>query len=160
MAKLSAILFDVDDTLFSTTQFAALARQRAVEAMVRQGLRMPVSEVRRELNEVIAEFTSNYSQHFDKLLLRLPPNSYAGVNRALIVGFLSDEPSARAAGGRSLCNSPDRATLTGGTSPQAATATPPAVRPPRGGAVELLLPGGSTALPRSPRPGSAGVLQP
>lgn len=85
MAKLSAILFDVDDTLFSTTHFAALARQRAVEAMVRQGLRLPVSEVRRELNEVIAEFTSNYGQHFDKLLLRLPPASYAGVNRALII---------------------------------------------------------------------------
>ncbi|MBM3984155.1 MAG: HAD-IA family hydrolase [Planctomycetes bacterium] len=85
MAKLSAILFDVDDTLFSTTHFAALARQRAAEAMVRQGLRLPVSEVRRELNEVIAEFTSNYGQHFDKLLLRLPPASYAGVNRALII---------------------------------------------------------------------------
>jgi putative hydrolase of the HAD superfamily len=85
VAKLSAILFDVDDTLFSTTHFAALARQRAVEAMVRQGLRLPVSEVRRELNEVISEFTSNYGQHFDKLLLRLPPASYAGVNRALII---------------------------------------------------------------------------
>ena len=85
MAKLSAILFDVDDTLFSTTHFAALARQRAVEAMVRQGLRLPVSEVRRELTEVISEFTSNYGQHFDKLLLRLPPASHAGVNRALII---------------------------------------------------------------------------
>jgi putative hydrolase of the HAD superfamily len=85
VGKLSAILFDVDDTLYSTTQFAALARQRAVEAMVRQGLRLPVSEVRRELNEVISEFTSNYGMHFDKLLLRLPPASYAGVNRALII---------------------------------------------------------------------------
>jgi putative hydrolase of the HAD superfamily len=85
VGKLSAILFDVDDTLFSTTQFASLARQRAVEAMVRQGLRLPVAEVRRELNEVIAEFTSNYGMHFDKLLLRLPPASYAGVNRALII---------------------------------------------------------------------------
>ena len=85
MAQLKAILFDVDDTLFSTTQFAALARQRAVEAMVRQGLRMPVAEVKRELNEVISEFTSNYGMHFDKLLLRLPPASYAGVNRALII---------------------------------------------------------------------------
>jgi len=85
VGKLSAILFDVDDTLFSTTHFAALARQRAVEAMVRQGLRLPVSEVKRELNEVISEFTSNYGMHFDKLLLRLPPASYAGVNRALII---------------------------------------------------------------------------
>ena len=85
MAKLSAIFFDVDDTLFSTTQFASLARRRAVEAMVRQGLRLPLGEVRRELDEVISEFTSNYSQHFDKLLLRLPSASWAGTNRALII---------------------------------------------------------------------------
>ena len=85
MARLSAILFDVDDTLYSTTDFAARARQRACEAMVRQGLRLPVSEVRRELSEVISEFTSNYGQHFDKLLLRLPPGSWAGTNKALII---------------------------------------------------------------------------
>ena len=58
VAKLRAILFDVDDTLYSTTQFAAQARQRACEAMVKQGLRLPVSEVRRELDEVIAEFST------------------------------------------------------------------------------------------------------
>ena len=85
MAKLSAIFFDVDDTLFSTTQFASLARRRAVDAMVKQGLRLPVGEVRRELDEVISEFTSNYGGHFDKLLLRLPPASWAGTNRALII---------------------------------------------------------------------------
>lgn len=85
MAKLRAILFDVDDTLYSTTQFAALARQRACEAMVKQGLRLPVSEVRRELDEVIAEFTSNYGGHFDKLLLRLPERCWAGINRALLI---------------------------------------------------------------------------
>ena len=85
MAKLSAIFFDIDDTLYSTTEFASRARQRAVEAMVRAGLRLPVSVVRRELDEVIAEFTSNYPNHFDKLLLRLPRESWSGTNRALIV---------------------------------------------------------------------------
>ncbi|MGQ0554190.1 MAG: HAD-IA family hydrolase [Planctomycetota bacterium] len=85
MGKLRAIFFDVDDTLYSTTQFAALARQRACEAMVRQGLRLPVSEVRRELDEVISEFTSNYGNHFDKLLLRLPAACWAGTNRALLI---------------------------------------------------------------------------
>jgi len=83
--KLSAIFLDVDDTLYSTTQFSDLARQRAVEAMVAEGLRLPVPEVRRELDEVIAEFSSNYSQHFDKLLLRLPAASWEGTNRALII---------------------------------------------------------------------------
>lgn len=85
MRHLSAIFFDVDDTLYSTTAFARLARRRAVEAMVRQGLRLPVDVVRRELDEVIAEFTSNYPNHFDKLLRRLPRESWSGTNRALIV---------------------------------------------------------------------------
>jgi putative hydrolase of the HAD superfamily len=85
MAKLSAIFLDIDDTLYSTTEFASLARRRAVEAMVDAGLRLPVPEVRRELDEVIAEFTSNYPNHFDKLLLRLPRDRWAGTNRGLII---------------------------------------------------------------------------
>lgn len=85
MSQLRAILFDVDDTLYSTTQFAALARRRAVEAMVAQGIDLPVEAVARELSEVISEFTSNYSHHFDKLLLRLPARSWAGINRAILI---------------------------------------------------------------------------
>lgn len=85
VARLSAIFFDVDDTLYSTTAFASLARQRAVEAMVRTGLRLPAEVVRRELDEVISEFTSNYPNHFDKLLLRLPAGAWAGRNRGLII---------------------------------------------------------------------------
>jgi len=85
VTTLSALFLDIDDTLYSTTDFANLARQRAVEAMVRQGLRLPVEVVRRELNEVISEFTSNYPNHFGKLLLRLPEHSWSGTNRALIV---------------------------------------------------------------------------
>lgn len=85
MAKLSAIFLDIDDTLYSTTAFSDLARQRAVEAMVRQGVRLPVESLRRELDEVISEFTSNYPNHFGKLLLRLPEHCCAGTNRALII---------------------------------------------------------------------------
>ncbi len=83
--RLSAIYFDVDDTLYSTTEFASRARQNAVSAMVQQGLRLPVDVVRRELDEVIAEFTSNYPNHFDKLLARLPRKAWASTNRGLII---------------------------------------------------------------------------
>jgi len=83
--SLSAVFLDIDDTLYSTTDFAQLARERAIEAMVHQGLRLPIEVVRRELNEVISEFTSNYPNHFDKLLLRLPNHSWSGTNRALLV---------------------------------------------------------------------------
>ncbi|MEW6741130.1 MAG: TIGR02253 family HAD-type hydrolase [Planctomycetota bacterium] len=82
---LRAIFFDIDDTLFSTSEFANRARRRAVEMMIQHGLRMDPEEALRELGEVITEFTSNYPNHFDKLLLRIPETRYAGVNPALLV---------------------------------------------------------------------------
>ena len=81
--KLKAVLFDIDDTLFSTTDFATRARLDAVEAMRRYGLRVPAEELLRELNEAIAEFGSNFEHHFDKLLLRLPRSKLRGVNWSL-----------------------------------------------------------------------------
>ncbi len=83
--SLKAVFFDIDDTLFSTTDFAEGARRAAVDAMRRRGLRLPAEHVMRELSEVISEFSSNYDQHFDKLLLRLPRRSFDGVNPAILV---------------------------------------------------------------------------
>jgi putative hydrolase of the HAD superfamily len=85
MAKLRAILFDVDDTLYSTTEFAELARSNSVREMIRLGLKMEHDDVMRELREVIAEFSSNYEHHFDKLLLRLSPEVLEGVNPVILV---------------------------------------------------------------------------
>ncbi len=85
MSALRAVLFDIDDTLFSTSAFASRARDNAVHAMVEAGLRLPPERVRRELDEVITEFSSNYDHHFDKLLQRLRPSSIGRVNPALIV---------------------------------------------------------------------------
>ena len=82
---LKAILFDIDDTLFSTSDFAARAREAAVDAMRRVGLDYPREYLVRELGEVVAEFTSNYGQHFNKLLLRIPSSAYAGLNPGIIV---------------------------------------------------------------------------
>jgi putative hydrolase of the HAD superfamily len=83
--KLAAVLFDIDDTLFSTTEFSTRARRDAVEAMRRYGLRIPAEELLRELNEAIAEFGSNFEHHFDKLLLRLPRARLRGVNWSLVI---------------------------------------------------------------------------
>lgn len=82
---LDAIFFDIDDTLFSTTVFADKARRSAVDAMIRAGLSADRTDATRELDEVIAEFSSNYGGHFDKVLDRLGPEAYAGHNRAVIV---------------------------------------------------------------------------
>jgi putative hydrolase of the HAD superfamily len=82
---LRAVLFDIDDTLFSTTEFARRARANAVRAMVDAGLDLPAEVVQKELDEVIAEFTSNYEHHFERLVQRLPSQATRRVNPALIV---------------------------------------------------------------------------
>ena len=68
--SLAAVLFDIDDTLFSPTEFAQRARANSVRAMRAAGLSLTQEEVERELDEVIREFSSNYHHHFDKLLMR------------------------------------------------------------------------------------------
>lgn len=82
---LSAIFFDIDDTLYSTSEFTELARNMALDAMIQAGLSLEKSVLREELEEVIGEFSTNYEHHFDKLLLRIPKRYYRGVNPAIIV---------------------------------------------------------------------------
>jgi len=82
---LDAILFDIDDTLFSSTGFADLARTRAIEAMVSAGLRAEPERIRRLLQEIIGEYSSNFPYQFDELLSRLNPETYRPVSRAVVV---------------------------------------------------------------------------
>lgn len=83
--QLQAIFFDIDDTLYSTTEFARRARENSVDAMIKTGIHLPREKVLEELYEVINEFSSNYSSHFDKLLARLPEESLHGVSKSLII---------------------------------------------------------------------------
>ena len=85
MPKLRAIFFDIDDTLYSTSEFSELARSAAIDSMIEAGLNLSKEEIREALDEVIHEFTSNYEHHFDRLLLRTPRRYYKGINPAIIV---------------------------------------------------------------------------
>jgi putative hydrolase of the HAD superfamily len=85
MSRLDAIFFDIDDTLFPTSEFARRARWNAVKAMVAAGLERPEQQVYEELSEVISEFTSNYGQHFEQLMKRLGPDPTRGINPALVI---------------------------------------------------------------------------
>jgi putative hydrolase of the HAD superfamily len=85
VGDLKAVFFDVDDTLYSTSEFSQRARANAVDSMISRGLELPRETVLAELNEVITEFSSNFEHHFDKLLLRLPPSSHRGINPAVLV---------------------------------------------------------------------------
>lgn len=85
MVQLAAIFFDIDDTLFPTTEFAQRARWNAVKAMVAAGLDRSEQDVYQELSEVISEFTSNYGHHYDHLLKRLGGDAVKGTNPALVI---------------------------------------------------------------------------
>lgn len=82
---LRAIFFDIDDTLYSTSEFAATARRNAVEHMRAHGFRMAVDDALRELDEVVREFSSNYEHHFNKLLRRVPRHYYEGASETILV---------------------------------------------------------------------------
>ncbi len=82
---LDAVFFDIDDTLFSSTDFAALARTRAIEGMVGAGLRAEPERIRKLLQDIIGEYSSNFPYQFDELLSRLNPETYRPVSRAIIV---------------------------------------------------------------------------
>ena len=79
------VFFDIDDTMYSTTAFSDRARRNAVGAMVAAGLDISVEEALTELGEVVAEFSSNYPEHFSRLLDRLGPPALAGRNPAVLV---------------------------------------------------------------------------
>lgn len=82
---LDIVLFDLDDTLYSTTDFAHTARREALRAMIEAGLRVAEDEGVHELAEVVAEFSSNYEHHLDRLLDRLGPAALGGRNPAVLV---------------------------------------------------------------------------
>jgi putative hydrolase of the HAD superfamily len=84
MSEIRAVFFDIDGTLFSTSEFASRAREASVDAMVGAGLPVSREELLEELAEVVLEFSSNYEKHFDKLLLRLPRRTMKGLNPAVI----------------------------------------------------------------------------
>ncbi|MHC5052103.1 MAG: TIGR02253 family HAD-type hydrolase [Planctomycetota bacterium] len=82
---LGAVLFDIDDTLFPSTVFAERARRRAVDAMVHAGLHVTAEDAYRELEQVVAEFSSNHGHHFDNLVLRLRKHLDPAVHPAIVI---------------------------------------------------------------------------
>lgn len=65
------LFFDIDDVLFPSTEFSALARKNALGAMLEHGLNCTEIKLEGMLNKVIKQFGSNYPKHFDALLEKL-----------------------------------------------------------------------------------------
>ncbi len=83
--SLTRLFFDIDDTLYSTTEFARTARWNSVQALVDIGVDAEPESLFQELQEVIREFSSNYPYHYNKLLLRLPDNALKDVNKNIAI---------------------------------------------------------------------------
>ena len=71
-SSIKAILFDIDDTLFPSSEFSLLARKNAVSAMIRAGLKTTPKKAQAELLRIIAANGSNFSGHFDLLSKHFP----------------------------------------------------------------------------------------
>jgi putative hydrolase of the HAD superfamily len=65
------IFFDIDDTLFPTTEFAELARKNAIRAMIEMGLENSQEELYQILTNIIKKKGSNYKEHFNELCKEL-----------------------------------------------------------------------------------------
>lgn len=61
------ILFDIDDTLFPSTEFSSLARKNAVNAMISMGMQGDFETLNSKLKSIIEKKGSNYPRHFDDL---------------------------------------------------------------------------------------------
>jgi len=81
------ILFDIDDTLFPTTEFAELARKNAVRAMKTFGIDKTEKEVYRTLEEIISRKGSNYEAHFDELCKKLRITNNARFIAAAVAAY-------------------------------------------------------------------------
>ncbi len=71
------MFFDLDDTLYSSTDLSRKARMTAVEHMITKGLDMDPNEAYEALMRVVKRYGSNYGNHLDRFFtdeLGRPPD--------------------------------------------------------------------------------------
>ncbi|MBI5223252.1 TIGR02253 family HAD-type hydrolase [Candidatus Micrarchaeota archaeon] len=81
------IFFDIDDTLFPTTDFSSLARKNAINAMIGMGLDATYSDLEHSLSKIIQKKGSNYTHHFDDLCKSLKIKKSAKFVSAAIAAY-------------------------------------------------------------------------
>lgn len=83
--KLQAIFFDIDDTLYNTREFTRISRIKALQAIRKMGVKLPLKYLYNELQQIVKEFGSNYPYHFNRLISRIPQESLNGINKNIII---------------------------------------------------------------------------
>jgi len=61
------LFFDIDNTLFPTSEFANIARENAIKAIMRMGLEYDEKKLMKLLLDIIKREGSNYDGHFNEM---------------------------------------------------------------------------------------------
>ena len=83
---IKAVFFDIDDTLYSSTDLSQKSRRTAIEHMISKGLDMDPGEAYEALLRVVKRYGSNYGYHLDRFFtdeLNRPPD-YRMISAAVI----------------------------------------------------------------------------
>ncbi|NYZ76614.1 TIGR02253 family HAD-type hydrolase [Candidatus Micrarchaeota archaeon] len=65
---IKVVLFDIDNTLFPSNEFAELARRHAISLMIEAGLPVDADKAYEKLQLIIKKYGPNYPKHFNALL--------------------------------------------------------------------------------------------
>ncbi|MHC1604759.1 MAG: TIGR02253 family HAD-type hydrolase [Candidatus Methanofastidiosia archaeon] len=84
---ITAIFFDLDDTLYNSTGLAKLARGAAINAMIEEGLDISPGEGYDKLLEIVKKTGSNYHGHFDILVKNAVGKKDYKIISAGIIGY-------------------------------------------------------------------------
>lgn len=71
MSPIKLVGFDLDDCLFDSTGLSEKARIKGIDAMINLGLKINKEKAQRILREVVNEYGSNSSKHYNHFLRRL-----------------------------------------------------------------------------------------
>jgi putative hydrolase of the HAD superfamily len=82
-----AVFFDLDDTLYNTTQQVESARDNAVKAMISAGLETSVEEAKMALKKVVEDKGPNHQHHYDDMLRALGLKADPKVVAAGVVAY-------------------------------------------------------------------------
>jgi len=82
---LRALFFDIDDTLYSSSEFSAMARLNGIKALIKNGLRMEIKECLAIVNRIMRSKQSNYNALFNDLLTEAGEDKYPFANPHVLI---------------------------------------------------------------------------
>lgn len=83
----SAVLLDIDNTLYGTGEFTRIARGSAVDAMIKHGLPSSRAQALEKYYELAREKGSNYGKHLDELCVHFLKKKNMKIIEAGVIAY-------------------------------------------------------------------------